>query len=321
MGSREDFLLDEAERWVAEGLITEAQYGALRDRYAGQDADVRKQILVRASLAIGVVLVLLGTARLLADMQLSFLAWTGVQAVLSALAIGWGLKLHRARPAARAGQALIYLGAMFYLGAIGLGGYTFEIWNRLNSPWLFLLGGVSLGAFGLWVRFAKLHTIGLVLATVAAGIWLHRAGMPIRWTPLVLGLAVAGVGFALRVPGLPRLRWIYVAGGLAVAALAGWSLELGADAAGRWPYALLFTALAAAPLVVGLRERDDVLAGMGILLLVLDVYTQYYFLFWGAVPKTVFFLVGGLITLGFGIAYERKLHGQRPSELGARWRT
>ena len=69
------------------------------------------------------------------DLKLGFLAWTGVQAVLAAASLWAGLKLHRERPEARSGPALIYLGAMFYLGAIGLGGYTLEIWNRFNSPW------------------------------------------------------------------------------------------------------------------------------------------------------------------------------------------
>jgi hypothetical protein len=310
----EAFLLEEAAGWAAEGLITPEQHAAIRARYGAPAGENRRRILVRAALAIGVVLVLLGTGRLLADLRLGFLAWTGVQAVLAIASLAWGLWLRRDRPDARSAQALIYLAAMFYLGALGLGAYTFDILNRFNSPWLFLVGGTTVAALGFWVRFAKLHAIGVVLACVAAGIWLHRAGVGLLWTPVAIGLAVAAVGHVLRPRRLPQVRWLYMVGGLAVAALAAWSLELGAESGARIGYAALFTAIGGLTLAAGFNEDDDALAGMGILLLVLDVYTQYYFLLWDRVPKTAFFLVGGLITLGFGIAYERTLHGRKPTD-------
>lgn len=315
MGDREQFLLDEAAGWVREGLIGDDVYQRLRERYAPPPAEARRAIVVRAALAIGVVLILLGTARLFADLHLSFLALTGVQLSLAAGCLTFGRRWHGEDRESRAAHALIYLAAMFFLGAIGLGGYTFEMWDRFNSPWLVLFGGLCVGALGWGFRFARLHGIGVLLVCIAAGIWLQRFGMPARWVPLVLGLAVAAIGFVMRFRALPDVRMLYIYAGLGAAALTGWALELASDDPVRWAYAILFTVLAAAPLAAGMRENDDLLAGGGILLLVLDIYTQYYYLLWSLVPRTVFFLVGGLLTLGFGIGYERVLRGKRPTEL------
>lgn len=318
IGAREDYMLEQAEQWAAEGLITREQLAAIQARYRAPAADVRRVIVVRAALVTGVLLLLLGAFRLFADLQLGPGALTAVQAVLALACVAAGWRMRRERPAARGGHALIYLGAMFYLGAIGLGGYTLEVFDRANAPWLLFLGGLVVAPLGWGVRFDKLHGIGVALLAAAAAVWLHRAGLSVRWAVMAVATAVFAVGALAggRMP--PGFRHLYMVGGVVAAVGVAWVFEVTASEWAKAPYALLLTLWAALPLAVGIREGDDTLAALGIGLVVLDIYTQYYVLFWQWAPRTLFFLVGGALTLGFGIAYERALHGKRPSALGRR---
>lgn len=279
---------------------------------------MRRVIVVRAALVTGVLLLLLGAFRLFADLKLGPGALTAVQAVLAVCCVAMGWRMRQERPQARGGHALIYLGAMFYLGAIGLGGYTLEVLDRANAPWLLFLGGSVVAGLGWGVRFGKLHAIGVALLAAAAAVWLHRAGLPGRWAVMAVATAVVAAG-ALAGARMPQgFRHLYLVGGVVAGVGVSWVLEVTAAPGAQVPYALLLTIWAALPLAIGVREGDDTLAGLGIGLLVLDIYTQYYLLFWNWAPRTLFFLIGGAITLAFGIAYERALHGRRPSALGRR---
>lgn len=271
-------------------------------------ADVRRKIIISASLITGVLLVLFGTFRLIRDLQLGTGALTAVQAVLAAACLAGGLRIRQGRPEARSGYALIYLAAMFYLGAIGLGGYTLQLLTTGNEPWLLLLGGGVVAALGAWVRFLYLHGLGVSLIALALGTWLDRGGLAPEHASLAVAAGLVAAGGLLGRRLTPHFRLMYLAGGFALAVLTAWGMEITAAEAHRWPNALLLTGCALAPLAWGFRESDDTIAVIGIMAIVLDVYTQYYFLFWNWAPRTLFFLVGGLITLGFGISYERFVH-------------
>lgn len=269
---------------------------------------MRRTIIISASLVTGVLLVLFGTFRLIQDLHLGTGALTAVQAVLAVACLAGGLRIRQGRPLARSGYALIYLAAMFYLGAIGLGGYTLQILTNGNEPWLLLLGGSVVAALGVWVRFLYLHGLGVALVALAAGTWLHRAGLQVEYASLAVAAGLVAIGGGVGPRMSPQFRLLYLAGGFALGVFTAWGMEITAAESQRWVDALLLTGWALLPLVWGFRESDDTLAVLGIMAIVLDVYTQYYFLFWNWAPRTLFFLIGGLITLGFGIGYERFLH-------------
>ena len=104
VGDREAYLLDEAAAWAAEGLITPEQYDRLKARYAAPPEEARRRIVVRALLAVGVVLVLAGVGHVLADVHWSAGALALAQAVMAAVCLAIGLKFHRDRPDARSGD-------------------------------------------------------------------------------------------------------------------------------------------------------------------------------------------------------------------------
>lgn len=67
---------------------------------------------------------------------------------------------------------------------------------------------------------------------------------------------------------------------------------------------LLFAAIVAL-IIIGYSNRDLVLINMGLLFFVLDVIARYFDFFWDMLPKSVFFMVGGLLLLIGGSLLER----------------
>jgi len=57
-----------------------------------------------------------------------------------------------------------------------------------------------------------------------------------------------------------------------------------------WPWIVLFTAAGVAALWRGLQSDDDMLKGIGVSALLLDVYTRYFEFFWDTLHKALFFM-------------------------------
>ena len=63
-------------------------------------------------------------------------------------------------------------------------------------------------------------------------------------------------------------------------------------------YAILFAAAAATSFIAGIRYRDPLARDMGVLFLLINLYTRYFEYFWDSMNKGIFFLVLA-ITCGF----------------------
>lgn len=298
----ERYLLAEAEKWLAEGLITPEIHRRIRERYALDQE--RKRLLIHSLLSIGVVLVLAGVFFFMGGLSLSSIQYAVVLVILAAGSLVAGRRLYQENPSGRAGHALIALGAMFYLGAVWIIGFVDRSQADASAGWLLLIGGAPLAGIGWAMGFLRLHAVGLALCCAAAGHGLFRLGFPLGQIPFVVAILLIGLALGLRKQAPSGFTRAYMALGLSVASFWAWIRELSLPAHAL-SYAILFSGLIVGILLHGIRERDEELTKLGIGLLILNVYTQYYMIFWEGTPKALFFLIGGLITLAIGVGYER----------------
>jgi uncharacterized membrane protein len=69
---------------------------------------------------------------------------------------------------------------------------------------------------------------------------------------------------------------------------------------------IVFAAAIIGTIVLGYMKRYTPYINIGLLFLVLDVIARYFDFFWKLLPRSVFFIVGGLILLLGGVFLEKK---------------
>jgi uncharacterized membrane protein len=160
-------LQGEADRWVREGLISPAQRDAILGLYPGDGAGGRDRTILIFTL-LGSLLVGAGVVLFFAANWPALPAAVKVGAIMAAVvgAYGAGYYLQYGRSDyPRLGQALIFLGSLFYGAGIWLVAQIFHL--DTHFPTGFLLWG--LGA--LPVVFATGSVWVLYLATLVLVIW------------------------------------------------------------------------------------------------------------------------------------------------------
>ena len=75
---------------------------------------------------------------------------------------------------------------------------------------------------------------------------------------------------------------------------------------GRLIFNLLFAAGIIGLICLGYIRRYPPYINIGLLFFVLDVTARYFDFFWKLLPRSIFFIVGGLILLAGGMFLERK---------------
>jgi uncharacterized membrane protein len=68
---------------------------------------------------------------------------------------------------------------------------------------------------------------------------------------------------------------------------------------------LVALAVALLQILLGAAQKSAVILGFGVTSLLVNLYTRYFESFWDSLEKGLFFLVGGVLLLFFGMAYER----------------
>jgi uncharacterized membrane protein len=74
-------------------------------------------------------------------------------------------------------------------------------------------------------------------------------------------------------------------------------------------FILLLTILTASGVYLGVAWESPVLLNTSIVFFVINVYTRFYEYFWAALPKSLFFIVGGALLIAGGIWIERVRRG------------
>ncbi len=146
---------------------------------------------------------------------------------------------------------------------------------------------------------------------------------PVRYT--VFGLVILGIAFLqTRIKQVSfGQRLTYVAGLIAVfTGLWGMSIFGNYNTLEEWQqvrqvhvlaYSVVFGLAAALSFYLGIRYKDEIARDMGVLFLLINLYTRYFEYFWDTMNKGIFFLILA-ITFGFlGWWLERKKKKTLPS--------
>ncbi|HEY3315534.1 MAG TPA: DUF2157 domain-containing protein, partial [Bacillota bacterium] len=202
-------LRDESSGWVGRGLISEDQRGSILGLYPEPVAAGRDRLVLILSL-LGRTLVAAGTILFFSANWPKIAAWVKVASVLAVIAATYGLGFHlayRRKDHPRLGQALIFLGALFYGAGIWLIAQVFHFDSQWPTGFLVWGAGVLPVAWVtssqpiLYLSAATL-TIWTISAQTAAGTY------PVLYPAMLLLLVL---------PAARRLRawmveWAVLAG-------------------------------------------------------------------------------------------------------------
>ncbi len=75
--------------------------------------------------------------------------------------------------------------------------------------------------------------------------------------------------------------------------------------AGALPYIVLLALATLAQMVAGARLHSGLFMGFGVTFFAINLYTRFYENFWDSLGKGLFFLIGGLVLFGFGMIFEK----------------
>src|SRR5438094_74117 len=67
----------------------------------------------------------------------------------------------------------------------------------------------------------------------------------------------------------------------------------------------VFSVAAVGEIVAGGRLKNPLLMGFGVTALAIDLFTRYFERMWDTLSQGLFFVVGGLLLMGFGASVER----------------
>lgn len=305
-------LAEDVTLWLADGLVSAEQAARLRDRY-----ETRGFGLATAAKYLGIIGALLAGFGLLG--ALAAMSGSLVLAVLLLLGVAagllaWGIRLAR-DPAGRAehsARALLAIGVMALSGA---GAAAAAATDAGTAMTILLCGLTSIPvAFVLAYRFR--NGFLLVLALLGLFHWIGSwHSMVDRSTyafdiqdPRVMSLAAAAaaaVGLLQRrgkVPGPARFDAVWLSVGLVYLNLS--LLFLTVDGGDRLGWVIVALAVALAQVALGAREKSAILLGFGVAACCVNGFTRYFETFWSKLDKGFFFLVGGVLLLGFGVLCE-----------------
>jgi uncharacterized membrane protein len=75
------------------------------------------------------------------------------------------------------------------------------------------------------------------------------------------------------------------------------------------PYIVVLTLAALGQILLGARLKSPLVMGFGVTVLAIDLFTRYFERMWDKLSQGLFFVVGGVLLVGFGAAVERSYRG------------
>ncbi len=201
----------------------------------------------------------------------------------------------------------LYLIAGLMLWAVGLAHKKFRATRELSGPY------VVLGALSVFIpayiltfevisrRFLGTPELGpfyIVIAVVfALAILVYVASKEREkgWIAEAAGLAgVMFIAFFGIIPGM-----------VVKSAPQDYSYSAGYSGAELFSN-LVYAAMIVGVVILGYVKRNNTYINIGILFFVLDVIARYFDFFWKLLPRSVFFIAGGIMLLAGGIFLEKK---------------
>jgi uncharacterized membrane protein len=309
--------------WEGEGLITSEQASALKATTSVRKND-RQQIaqyfffiaLFCTLLAFGAIFL---SEKLLERIKAYFswsdLAIAGISAILSVM---WFWYIGRKRQQTRSSAYEIYmaLGGLSVLTSlvyvckyIQADATYYTTFLSLATFCLFLLGAV-MGSVVLWLGALITFTCWFGALTSAFNVHYLFLGMnyPVRY--VLFGAVLLVLSFAMR--RAKRLQFAqsltYIIG-LSVFFMALWAVSIfgNFNSIERWQhvhqlqivvYSVFLAFAAGLSFYLGIKYRDNAARDIGVLFLLINLYTRYFEYFWDAMNKGIFFLI---LAITFGL--------------------
>jgi hypothetical protein len=217
---------------------------------------------------------------------------------------------------------MAFAAAVLNLSALG------QMFNLPNSPDAFLVWAVFGVALGYAYRLKLQLAAGLTCWIVYAGMEIMRlAGIEGMYTDLRVEPFLVGPAIALAIPAaVKRVRssdfaWVYYMIGLAgtyIFFLAGATISQISTLpfsphAVRMLYQLLGIGVASAAMYLGVQRGLSIVVNLSAGFFALYLYVRLFQWWWDSMPKYVFFLIIGLISLGLLQLFQRlrKSAGER----------
>lgn len=336
LDKREAELLDRAIRaWRQEQLISEEQAGALQKSYAVRSTDWQTITLYIFIAAVSCALMAFGSLVLdekwIEIIRKKFSLTDSVIALLFAGLTfflcyqGWRRNKHHPLfsfnrelfwllPVLSVGVSVVYLGkSLDYLGG--------------NYGAFWLLATCCYGVLGITLH-SRLLWIATLLCLIPAYVKLtyfltggaaYFLGMNLPCRMALLGALLVLAAWLLRRTNVyPPIKNITWSGGWLLFIISGWLISIFGNC-GTWDewqqlrqvhllqWVIIYTAQCAGILLLGIRLKDNLLRDLGVIFLLLDLYTRYFEYLWDHTNKGLFF---GIMALSFwwvGRMIERRI--------------
>jgi uncharacterized membrane protein len=302
-------LAEDVALWQADGVIDEATRKTLQARY-----DTPGFGFVTAVKYLGI------TGGMLAAMGLLGLvaAISGSQTVAGVLLAGvsgflaWaGLRLGRDARAryVHSSKIVLMLGVLGWAAAVGVEADAL----KMQSSQIAFVVGLGVVPLALLIAYRERNGFLLTLAVLGlfhwVGSWSHMFGrstyeFEIDEPRIMAPLAAAVFVFGRWRGGPGRFPVVYQTVALIYFNLS--LLILSIYPHNTAPiYIVVFSVAALGQIFLGARLKSALVMGFGVTVLAIDLFTRFFELMWSELSQGLFFLVGGILLMGFGAAFER----------------
>jgi hypothetical protein len=307
-------LAGEVALWQADGIIDEATRKLLQERYDTPGFGLTTAVkylgiaggVFSAFGLLGLVAAASSSEGLGAAMLAGvggFLAWAGLRLGRDA----------RARYV-HSSKMVLALGVFAWAGAVGVGSAALGLDARAMT----IVVGLGVLPLAFVIAYRERNSFLLFIALLGffqwVGSWSRMFGRSTYALDIVDPRAMAAVALAVFAVGVahervgrpPRFHVLYQAFALTYFNLSLLILSIYPERTAA-VYIVVVTLAALGQLVLGARMKSPLVVGFAVATLGVDLFTRYCENIWDKLDLGLFFVVGGLLLMGFGMAAERGL--------------